>query len=281
VLGKKSIDWRLAFAPAVGIGAFVLYVATAYPDLTGGDGGELAAAVATGGVMHPPGYPLYAILGRVAAWLPLAASVAGRLNLLSAVCDAFAAAFLCAAMGRRTGSRAAGLTAAVAFALAPVVWSYAICAEVFALNNLLGAVLVWLAVRYDEHAERRFAMWGAFVVGLGLANHHTFVFAAAPIAGGALWRGRADLLEPRTLTRLAGAVGAGLLPYAYLPLAASGGSPIRGGRPTRGRGSGRTCCGASTGPCGWRRSASRGVPLRWRRWWRGARAPSTTSVRSA
>jgi hypothetical protein len=229
VLGSKSVEWESLFAPAVAVFVFVLYGLTVYPDLAGGDSGELVAAFATGGVIHPPGYPLYAILARAFIAVPWTASVAGRANILSALCDAAAAGLLCAALRRRTGSRAAGLAAAVAFAWAPVVWEYAICAEVFALNNLLGAALLWLAVWYDENAERRFALWGALVVGLGLSNHHTFLFAAVPVAAWALWRGRGDLLQPRVLGLLAGAACVGLLPYAYLPLAASSASPVSWG----------------------------------------------------
>jgi hypothetical protein len=56
----------------------------------GGDSGELAAAVATGGVIHPPGYPLYALLGNLFVLLPHG-TLAWRMNLMSAACDAGAA----------------------------------------------------------------------------------------------------------------------------------------------------------------------------------------------
>jgi hypothetical protein len=40
------------------VAAFVLivYARTLYPGVAGGDSGELAGAIATGGVIHPPGY---------------------------------------------------------------------------------------------------------------------------------------------------------------------------------------------------------------------------------
>jgi hypothetical protein len=222
-LGSRGV------APAVGVAVLALYGLTLYPGLAGGDSGELAAAVATGGVIHPPGYPLYALLGGLFTHLPLGAGVAWRLNLLSAACDAAAAALLCAAVTRWARSAAAGVAAASVFALAPVVWRCGVCAEVFALNNLLCALLWLLAVLYDDKGERRIALWGALVVGLGLSNHHTFVFVAAPLAGWALWRGRRDLLQPRNLALLGLAVAVGLLPYAYLPIAAGSASPVSWG----------------------------------------------------
>ena len=48
-----------------------LYGATLAPSVAGGDSGELTAAALTGGVPHPPGYPLFALLARGLATLPI------------------------------------------------------------------------------------------------------------------------------------------------------------------------------------------------------------------
>jgi hypothetical protein len=203
-----------------GIVALALYALTLYPDVPGGDSGELVGAIASGGVIHPPGYPLYALLGRVFVHLPHG-SIAWRLNLLSAVCDAAAAGVLYAAVQRATRSRAGAIAAAGLFVCAPNVWRYAICAEVFALNNLVVCVLLLLAVLYAQTRDRRYAFAGAFVLGLGMSNHHTIVFSGLPLVAWAAWIGRADLLRPRTAGLLVLAFAAGLLPYASLPLADS------------------------------------------------------------
>src|SRR5262249_34468897 len=156
---------------AVGLVAFGLYLATMYPDLPGGDAGELIAASVTGGAPHPPGYPLYALLVRVFAHVPHG-TLAWRCNLLSAVCDATAAGLLCLAIGRWTRLVWAGVLAGALFATAPGVWLYAISAEVFALNNLACAAI--LACTTGRHV--RWARLGALIFGLGLANHQTIVF---------------------------------------------------------------------------------------------------------
>src|SRR5208283_518755 len=95
---------RLA-AVAVGLVAFVAYALTAYRSVPGGDSGELIGAVASGGVIHPPGY------------------------LLSASCDALAAGVLTLAVTRAARSPAGGIVAGGLFAFAPGVWRYAIAAE--------------------------------------------------------------------------------------------------------------------------------------------------------
>jgi len=209
-----------AVAALVGVVAFVVYALTAYRSVPGGDSGELIGAVASGGVIHPPGYPLYSLLGGVFLHLPVA-GLAFRLNLMSAVSDAVAAYFVARAVARATGSAAGALVSGGLFAFAPGVWRYAIAAEVFALNNLAVALLLWLAVLYETTRERRHAVAGAFVLGLGLANHQTVLFTGLPVVVWAVASSRGELLRPRVLARLVAAGAAGLLPYLSLPLAAS------------------------------------------------------------
>jgi len=50
-------------------GSLCCYLA---PTVVGGDSGELTAAAVTGGVPHPPGYPVFALLARLFAALPSA-----------------------------------------------------------------------------------------------------------------------------------------------------------------------------------------------------------------
>lgn len=212
----------------VGFCALVLYVLTMYPGLAGGDSAELTAAIATGGVIHPPGYPLYELLGRLFVHLPHG-SIAWRVSLLSAVCDAGAAGVLCAAVSRWSSSRAAGIVAGGLLAAAPGIWRYAICAEVFALDNLCVAGLLLLGVLYAEKRDVRLLVAGAFVGGLGLSNHHTVVFTLAPFAVWGLWTARRELRAPKVLGAMLIAFATGLLPYLYLPIAASRHAPITWG----------------------------------------------------
>jgi hypothetical protein len=202
--------------------ALALYVRTLAPTVAGGDSGELITVGATLGVAHPPGYPLYTLLAKLFTLLPWGA-VAQRVNLLSAVCSAGAAALLCRAVRRWTGDAWCGVLSAGAFAFSPLVWPYAVTAEVFPLNNLLVSALllvVVLAEGADDRRTRRGLCMFALVSGLALSNHHTSVFVIAPLGAYLLWRARA-LLSPRLLAAMAGAGAVGLSPYLYLPWAAS------------------------------------------------------------
>lgn len=61
-----------------------IYVLTLSPTVPLEDGGEMIRAAFTLGVTHPPGYPLYSLVGRLACLVPVG-DVAFRLNLMSAV----------------------------------------------------------------------------------------------------------------------------------------------------------------------------------------------------
>lgn len=214
---------------ALGVFVFLVYLRTLYPGLAGGDSAELAGAVATGGVIHPPGYPLYEVLGRLFLHV-LGGSPAWRLNVLSAACDAGAAGVLCAAVMRWSRSWAGGAVAGALFAFSPGIWQYAICAEVFALDNLCVALLLLCAVSLAETRDVRWLVAGAFVSGLGIADHQTVVFTVVPLAAMSLWSERAKLRDPRLVARLGGAFALGLTPYLYLPVAAARHASITWGR---------------------------------------------------
>jgi len=97
-------------AAIFGLAVFAVYCATAAPGLTGGDSGELICAAAKLGVAHPPGYPLWTLLGHLFTCLPVG-SAAWRLNLLSAMCAAGAAGILCRVIQTWTRQLWAGILA--------------------------------------------------------------------------------------------------------------------------------------------------------------------------
>jgi hypothetical protein len=220
---------RAWLAPLVSfVGLLALYVFTLAPSVVGGDSGELTAAALTGGVPHPPGYPVFALLARLFGLLPFGPSPAWRVNLLSAVATSAAAAFLCAAVQRWTGKATAGLVAAALFGTDPVVWHNAVTAEVFGVNAMFAAAALALWVRIEESPRRLEIMALALVSGLAMGNHHTFVFVGAPIILRSLWVARTQLRASGTaLVILCGVVG--LLPYGYLYFASRSSAAISWG----------------------------------------------------
>lgn len=217
----------LLVALAAALPALALYAALLHPGVPAGDSGELIAVAATGGVAHPPGYPLWTMLAGL--WLRAlrAGEVAWRLNLFSAVAMAGAAALLALAVRRFTGSRAAGVLAAWAFAAAGPALDNALVAEVFALNALLGAAVL-LALAHAATAPRGARTPAvaaiAFLGALALSHHHTLLLLALPAWAAAFALAAGD---PAPVTRVLPALPASLqwaalalAPLAWLPFAA-------------------------------------------------------------
>jgi hypothetical protein len=248
-----------AAASATFAASLAQYARTLYASVPGGDAGELLAEACALGQAHPPGYPLFTMMYHTwmrsvpstaaAAWgVPLPATAPGapagsgaeleasltawKANLLSALLGAGAASFVALTVsvlgqGRGHGAVAsalAGAGAGVGFALSELAWQYSIGAEVFALNNFMVAVLVWLTVRYGAARsawERE--LWvalGALWSGLALTNQHTAVLFEAALVGWVLWfEWRARGLRPARLALWSSLFVVGLTPYAYLPWA--------------------------------------------------------------
>jgi len=216
-----------------GIVPLAVYVATLTPTVAGGDAGEMITVAYLLGVAHPPGYPLYTLLAKLASLIPIG-TVAWRVNLFSALAGSAASLLLCRGVIRWTGDVAAGALAAGAFAFGPLVWPYAITAEVFALNNLFAAGLVYFSARASNEraatgaVSSRTLNLGALWLGLGFAHHHILVFLGIPYALFLLALTGRRVTSPRLLASFAGMVLLGMTPYLYL-VVASGRAPVTWG----------------------------------------------------
>src|SRR3954463_11228870 len=90
----RELDYRPSYLSAaiVGFALLVLYRITLAPSTAMWDTSEYISAAYTLGLPHPPGNPLFVLIGRVFSILPIAPNVAMRINVLAAVCSAGAAA---------------------------------------------------------------------------------------------------------------------------------------------------------------------------------------------
>ena len=249
---RPTLPQVLALATA--LLALLLYLATLAPSITwqnqGADSGELATAVAVGGVPHPPGFPTYILLGKAFQLLVPIEDIAYRLNVMSAVFGAITVGltFLLtrtvlliaqdAALPRseiiRSGT---AFLAATALATGPLLWSQATLAEVYTLNAALFALILFLALEWWRHRPTqgvslrsgRRLLLAAFFLGLGLGNHPTLAVLLAIGVPTLLFT---RLLRPHDWGWLGAALASGLLVYLYLPLAATGAPPVNWGQPS-------------------------------------------------
>ncbi len=108
------------------------------------------------------------------------------------------------------------------FCLSPLIWQYAITAEVFPLNTMFAAIIIWMVQQFAIHRTLAYAYMGAFTCGLALCNQHTIVLYEAPLI---LWMmvllRKRIYRSPALLLQLGMCFVLGLTPYLYLPIAAS------------------------------------------------------------
>lgn len=217
----------LVFVACMGV-----YALTLAPTVTAEDGGELIAAAYGGGVAHPPGYPLWTLLARASIMLLPLGSVAYRVNLLSAVLAASAATVLFHSLRRffEVGSLVAGATA-LCFGLGRHLWSQAVIAEVYTLHILLACLVLHVALAWRESRKDRHLYLLSLLVGLGLANHHLTILLGPLLVAFVLTFEPRTFLRPGVVMGCLICLGIGLLPYLYLPLAASGDPYVNWGDP--------------------------------------------------
>ncbi|MBA3398073.1 MAG: DUF2723 domain-containing protein [Deltaproteobacteria bacterium] len=212
-------DVMLERGGLIGLACFVLYAWLAPVHVVDGENAEFSTLAALGGAAHPSGYPLYVLWLRAMSWLP-AASPAHAAGLATAILGAVQLVVLHAAC-RAWGARPAAASIAVMlFACAPTVLVMYTEAEVFALNGLVVATVLWLAASAGPlKGAWRCAALG-LVAGLGIANHMTCTLVA-PVGLLGVLRG---LRETSGAKPVAGALAlggliVGLTPYLYLLVA--------------------------------------------------------------
>src|SRR5438105_5072757 len=183
---SADLDYRPSYLAGgiVSLCVLALYLITLAPSTAMWDTSEYIAAAYTLGLPHPPGNPLFVLLGRFFAILPIAPNVAMRINILAALCSAAAAGMwflvtervLVGWLRERWQRIVGGSLAALIGATAFTVWAQSVVNEKVYTVSLLGLALVsWLTVRwcddpYGFKADRLLVMI-AYLSGLGFANH--------------------------------------------------------------------------------------------------------------
>ncbi|MGH8004778.1 MAG: protein O-mannosyl-transferase family [Limisphaerales bacterium] len=159
---EKLLRWGLGLLVlALGLAAFGWTVA---PTVSFWDCGEFIAASACLGIPHPPGAPLYVLIGRIFTFLPLGNDVGYRVNLISVLTSAFAGLvgyFLILKLFELWWPGPAGwfwkYLAAVSGALTMIFsntfWSSAVEAEVYGLSMFFMLLLIYLTLRWYERRQ--------------------------------------------------------------------------------------------------------------------------------
>ncbi|MDH4207452.1 MAG: DUF2723 domain-containing protein, partial [Anaerolineae bacterium] len=223
-------DWLIG--AGLFLGSFLLYLRTLAPSVATifDDSLEFQLVCYQPGIAHPPGYPLYTLLGKLFTFLPVG-DVAYRVNLMSALFGSLTVALLYATLRQLTSHRLPAVLGAAVLAVSPVFWSQAVIAEVYTLNAafvtaVLCLLLAW-ARQQDQVREpreetapirARLLSLAALLYGLSLAHHRTMVLLAPPALLFVALVNRRVFRDARLMARLAVLIIGPLALYLYLPL---------------------------------------------------------------
>ena len=236
--------WKVCVA--VFFATFWVYLSTLCPAVYWDDGGELALSCAVLGVSHPPGQPLYALIGRLFCLCPAGSTGGFRVNIMSAFFGSLSAALACWSLSllplARGTRRTAGALAGLFWAFGFTFWNQSLVAENTTLNAFFVAsiwILLWKAKDAGMETQKghRIACLTMAMIGLGLANHPGLVFMAPAFACLLTWRGILGCLRPSRMARLLAFGFLGWASYAvFLPLVAERNPYINLGDPSSWKG---------------------------------------------
>jgi len=170
---------------------FTVYILLQTKSIYGGDSGDLVTAAWVWGVPHPPGYPLYTLLGAIISHALPFFTPAWRVGLLSSISSALTLVVfykLCKKICQKTWP---SLLSTFTLAFIYPFWLYSEVAEVFALNNLFAVSLTYLFYRLFvianfssrlfkkkrrmNSAITKLLLIFSLILGLSLAHHHIIV----------------------------------------------------------------------------------------------------------
>jgi Protein of unknown function (DUF2723) len=170
------------------------YLKTIEPTASLWDCGEFIASCFKLEVGHPPGNPVFMIMGRFFTLFAggNVSKVAAMVNSMSALASAFTILFLFWTIthlarkilirnengfnsGRVIAVMAAGIVGALAYTFSDSFWFSAVEGEVYASSSLFTALVFWAILKWEDVAEEKYAdRWIiliAFLMGLSIGVH--------------------------------------------------------------------------------------------------------------
>lgn len=211
--------------------SFVVYLKTLCPTIYIGDSGELIAAAYCLGIPHPPGYPLYCLLGKLFTLLIPWGNIALRINIMSAFFASVSLVLFYHLLCRFHLSQIIAFSASLFLAFSASFWSQAVIAEVYTLNAFFFILILLFLQLWSQKQEKRYLYLLALIYGLSITNHYTLLFLVPGIIFFLLSADRNIFKKRGIFPLMAGLFLLGLTPFIYLPLRSLADPPIDWGNP--------------------------------------------------
>ncbi|MBN2172753.1 MAG: DUF2723 domain-containing protein [Bacteroidales bacterium] len=182
----------------------IVYFLTVEPTASWWDCGEYIATAYKLQVGHPPGAPLFQMIGRFFSLFAFGdtSKVALMVNIMSALSSSFTILFLFwtithfarkivlknseLAVGQTYAIIGSGMVGALAFTFSDSFWFSAVEGEVYAMSSFFTAVVFWSILKWesdeDEKHAHRWIILIAYLVGLSIGVHLLNLLAIPAIA---------------------------------------------------------------------------------------------------
>ncbi len=195
---NKILGW-LVFAIAS-----LVYISTTESTSSFWDCGEYIATAYKLQVGHPPGAPLFQLIGRFFTLFAFGneANVALMINIMSALSSSFTILFLfwtLTILGKKLALKSGEMTRAnmiavfgsalvgsLAYTFSDSFWFSAVEGEVYAMSSFFTALVFWAILKWDESSDERqslrWLIFIAYMVGLSIGVHLLNLLAIPAIA---------------------------------------------------------------------------------------------------
>lgn len=189
-----------SFAGLAFLIALVTYMMTVQPSVPFWDCGEFTAAAVQQQVPHPPGAPLFLMVGKLFHIMIPFGDEGWRVNLVSVAASAVSVLLLyligVKVLTNLRGKRietfeealavfGSSFVGALAFTFSDTFWFNAVESEVYASSTLFVALVVYLMMRWNERADEpgheRYLLLIAYMMGLSTGVHLLSVLAVFSI----------------------------------------------------------------------------------------------------
>ncbi len=183
---NNLLGWLMFFVSAV------VYLLTVESSASFWDCGEFITSAYKLEVGHPPGAPVFMLLGRLFTLFGGApGNAAYMMNLMSGLLSAFTILFLfwtITHLGRRMAGdpvhytptqwvsvMGSGVIGALVYTFSDTFWYSAVEAEVYAFSSFLTAIVVWAMLKWEHTADEphanRWLVLIAYIMGLSIGVH--------------------------------------------------------------------------------------------------------------
>ena len=182
---KNNVEYTLAVV--LFFLTFFVYFSTMAPTVSFWDTGEFIATSHILGVPHPPGSPLFLLIGKLFSLFPISGDIAFRINIFSPIISAATISLLfliCNQFIERLNNYTtdnsilkfgSSFVASLTFAFTHSHWFNAVETEVYALSGFMTALVVYLILLWSKNRHKKhhmiYLMMIVYLMGLATGIH--------------------------------------------------------------------------------------------------------------